>query len=325
MKISLSNPSRDIGMASTQYQSHSASRCYSRSRKRSDGRPPEKPAFRIERELAVALDLEAISVHYQPQYDVATGRCCGVEALARWVLSTGENVAPSAFIPAAEQFGMIHDLGSLMLKKACETTRSWCSPGAEPLTLSVNVSTLQIDAAFCRLLEKTLKQFGFPARQLELEITESALIVNPARTIDYLNDWKKLGVRIAIDDFGTGYSSLSYLTRLPVDRLKIDRSLVERLALDCKSVSIMRLILALATELGFDVIAEGVETKQELRILADLGCPKVQGYLLGRPMPARQAQIALTKTCGHLMAPSLGDLMAGRKSYATRSPVCMAR
>jgi EAL domain-containing protein (putative c-di-GMP-specific phosphodiesterase class I) len=267
---------------------------------RSAGRSTGKPVFRIERELAVALDLEAISVHYQPQYNVATGHCCGVEALARWVLPTGENIAPSAFIPVAEQFGMIHDLGSLMLKKACEATRSWCSPGAEPLTLSVNVSTLQIDATFCRLLEKTLKQFSFPARQLELEITESALIVNPARTIDFLNEWKRLGVRIAIDDFGTGYSSLNYLTRLPVDRLKIDRSLVQRLTHDCKSVSIMRLILALATELDFDVIAEGVETKQELRILADLGCPKVQGYLLGRPMPAPQVQIALTKPCGDL-------------------------
>jgi diguanylate cyclase len=311
-------------MTSAQYQSHPVSRSVVRCRSRSDGRVREKPVFRIERELAVALDQEAISVHYQPQYDVATGRCCGVEALARWVLSNGENVAPSAFIPAAEHFGMIHDLGRLMLRKACETTRSWCLLGAEPLTLSVNVSTLQIDAAFCRLLEKTLKQFNFPARQLELEITESALIVNPARTIDYLNEWKNLGVRIAIDDFGTGYSSLNYLTRLPVDRLKIDRSLVQRLAVDSKSVSIMRLVLALATELGFDVIAEGVETKQELRILADLGCPKVQGYLLGRPMPARQAQIALTKTHGDLIQPPLGDHMAGRESYASRSPVHMA-
>jgi EAL domain-containing protein (putative c-di-GMP-specific phosphodiesterase class I) len=295
MKIPLSNSSKDIGTISTQYHSHSVSRGFARSRTRSDGRFIGKPAFRIDRELAAALDLEEISVHYQPQYDVASGRCCGVEALARWVLSTGENIAPSAFIPVAEQFGMIHDLGSLMLRKVCETTRSWCSPGAEPLTLSVNVSTLQIDAEFCRLLEKTLKQFDYPTGQLELEITESALIVNPARTIDCLNEWKKLGVRIAIDDFGAGYSSLNYLTRLPVDRLKIDRSLVQRLSLDCRSVTVMRLILSLAAELGFDVIAEGVETKQELRILADLGCPKVQGYLLGRPMPAAQAQIALTK------------------------------
>jgi EAL domain-containing protein (putative c-di-GMP-specific phosphodiesterase class I) len=303
-------------MSSTQHQSQSVSRSVARLPIRNDRRLAEKPPFRIERELALALDRQAISVHYQPQYQVATGRCCGVEALARWVLSTGRNVAPSAFIPAAEQFGMIHDLGRLMLNKACETARSWCSPGADPLTLSVNVSTLQIDAAFCRVLEKALEQSGFPAAQLELEITESALIVNPARTIGYMNEWKALGVRIAIDDFGTGYSSLNYLTRLPVDRLKIDRSLVERLTLDFKSVSIMRLILALATELGFDVIAEGVETKQELRVLADLGCPKVQGFLLARPMAAPEAQIALAKPYDDLVQVLRGDHTGGSKFRA---------
>lgn len=265
----------------------------------------------MEGELAVALDQKAISAHYQPQYEVATGRCCGVEALARWVLSAGTNVPPSVFIPIAEQFGMIQELGTLMLKMACETASGWYSPGSEAFTLSVNVSTLQINAPFMRMLEKTLKRSGFPAGQLELEITESALIVDPARTIDYLHQWKGLGVRIAIDDFGTGYSSLSYLTQLPVDRLKIDRSLIQRLTLDRKSVAIMRLILALASELGFDVIAEGVETNEELHILADLGCPKVQGYLIGRPMPAWQARIALTGKCGDIGTASPGILAVG--------------
>jgi EAL domain-containing protein (putative c-di-GMP-specific phosphodiesterase class I) len=303
-------------MTSKQYQNQSISRSITRSHVRGEGNSSEKPAFRIDRELAAALDRQAIGVHYQPQYEVATGRCCGVEALARWVLSTGRNVAPSAFIPVAEQFGMIHDLGRLMLKKACETARPWCSPGAVPLTLSINVSTLEIDAAFCRHLERTLEQFRFPAGQLELEITESALIIDPARTIGYMNEWKRLGVRIAIDDFGAGYSSLYYLTRLPVDRLKIDRSLVQRLTLDFKSVSIIRLILALSTELGFDVVAEGVETMQELRILTDLGCPKVQGYLLCRPMPARQVPIALATTWGDLIRPSLGDQLTGSEAHA---------
>ncbi len=249
----------------------------------------------------MALDQDAISVHYQPQYDLTTGRSCGVEALARWALPTGIYVPPAVFIFAAERFGMIHELGRMMLRKACEATRTWCLPGAEPFTLSVNVSTLQINPAFCRVLEKTLLQSGFPATRLELEITESALIVDPVRTIHCMNQWKDLGVRIAIDDFGTGYSSLSYLTRLPVDRLKIDRSLVRRLTLDARSVSIMRLILSLGTELGLDVIAEGVETQQEFRMLRDLGCPKVQGYLLGRPMPAREAHNAIAETCAGLL------------------------
>jgi EAL domain-containing protein (putative c-di-GMP-specific phosphodiesterase class I) len=296
-------------MTGTHRQPNFASRPTARSRIR-DGRLVERPGSRIERELAIALDQQAIEAHYQPQYELATGRCCGVEALARWVLSTGTNVPPSVFIPLAEQFGMIHDLGGLMLKKACETTRDWCSSGPEAFILSVNVSTLQIDATFFRLLEGTLKRLGFPAGQLELEITESALIVDPARTIDYLNQWKGLGVRIAIDDFGTGYSSLSYLTRLPVDRLKIDRSLIQRLTLDPKCVGIMRLILAFANELGVDVVAEGVETREELRMLTDLGCPKVQGYLSGRPMPAREAKMALSKTCGEIPTPSLAGLTA---------------
>jgi EAL domain-containing protein (putative c-di-GMP-specific phosphodiesterase class I) len=265
--------------------------------------------------LALALDRQAIFAHYQPQYDLQSGRCCGVEALARWMPSTGEAVAPSVFIPVAEQSGMIHDLGRLMLQQACETTRNWCSCGPDSLTLSVNVSALQIDAAFCRLTEETLKRSNFPPGQLELEITESALIHDPAGAIGFLNALKGLGVRIAIDDFGSGYSSLNYLTRLPVDRLKIDRSLVERLTLDVKSVAVIRLILTLATELGLDAIAEGVETQQELRVLAELGCPKVQGYLLGRPMPAEQVQLAL-ETCPGLLGASGGGLFAGIDSYA---------
>jgi EAL domain-containing protein (putative c-di-GMP-specific phosphodiesterase class I) len=296
---------------------HSGSTVITQPRIRRYLRVAERQAFRIERELAVALEREAIGVHYQPQYDVSTGRCCGVEALARWVLPTGVSVPPSVFIPAAEKFGMIQELGALMLKKACETTRDWHFTGAEAFTLSVNVSALQINTAFLRLLEKTLEQCNFPASQLELEITESVLIVNPARTIDYLNQWKELGVRIALDDFGTGYSSLSYLTRLPVDRLKIDRSLVQRLTLDCKDVVVIRLILALAAELGFDVIAEGVETRQELRMLTDLGCPKVQGYLLGRPMSACQAKIALASGGGGILKPPHSETMAIKGSYAS--------
>jgi EAL domain-containing protein (putative c-di-GMP-specific phosphodiesterase class I) len=273
--------------------------------------------FDIERELALALERDAISACYQPQFDVATLRCCGVEALARWELVTGACVPPSVFISAAERFGMIQDLGNLMLRKACETVQGWGSTGTLPLTLSVNVSTLQIDAAFLDLLEWTLHESGFAAERLELEITESALIVNPARTIEYLNEWKKLGVRIAIDDFGTGYSNLSYLARLPIDRLKIDRSLVHRLTLDFKDVAVVRLILALASELGLDVIAEGVETRQQLKILIDLGCSKVQGYLLGRPVPARLAQVAVTKTCGDLLGPSLREPMPAKQPCAS--------
>jgi EAL domain-containing protein (putative c-di-GMP-specific phosphodiesterase class I) len=196
-------------------------------------------------------------VHYQPQFDIKTGRGCGMEALARWVLFSGESIAPSVFIPLAARAGIIHSLGAWMLKSACETAYAWCSRDAQRTTLSVNVSALQIDEDFYAVLGRTLEKSGFPAKQLELEITESALIANPDLTIDCLKHWKKLGVRIAMDDFGTDSSSLSYLSRLPV----------------------------------------------ELKMLTDLGCPRAQGYLLGRPMPAKQAQLALRKVWGNRVMP----------------------
>jgi EAL domain-containing protein (putative c-di-GMP-specific phosphodiesterase class I) len=255
--------------------------------------------FGLDAELAEALCLRSLSVEYQPQFLLDSGRGCGVEALARWVRSTGETVSPSVFIRLAERAGMIHALGAWVLQSACATASAWRSRAPQPMTLSVNVSALQIDAEFSGVIDRVLKQSGFPANRLELEITESALIANPALTIEHLKTWKQLGVRIAIDDFGTGYSSLSYLSRLPVDRLKLDRSLVHQMTLDRKSAAIMRSIVSLGAELDLEVIAEGVETEEQLQILSDLGCPQVQGYLLGRPMPAQNVQTVLGKAWGN--------------------------
>jgi EAL domain-containing protein (putative c-di-GMP-specific phosphodiesterase class I)/PAS domain-containing protein len=260
---------------------------------------PKKIPLPLEMELADALQRHALSVQYQPQYDLKTGHGCGVEALARWVLSSGEIISPSVFIPVAERTGMIQDLGAWVLQSACEAAAEWCGRPHPLATLSVNVSALQIDRNFCSVIERNLKHYGFPAKQLELEITESALIANTDLAIEYLQEWKRLGVRIAVDDFGTGYSSLSYLSRLPVDRLKLDQSLVHMMTQSSKSVAVMRSIVSLGAELGIDVIAEGVETEQQFQMLTDLGCPSVQGYLLGRPMPAHQAQVVLRKTWGN--------------------------
>jgi EAL domain-containing protein (putative c-di-GMP-specific phosphodiesterase class I) len=256
-------------------------------------------AFQLELALAEALRLNALHVEYQPQFDLDSGKGCGVEALARWTRSSGECVAPSVFIPLAERAGMIHALGAWILQAACATASAWCNRGSRPTTLSVNVSALQIDEQFSTVIERALKLSRFPANRLELEITESALIANPALTIEHLDEWKQLGVRIALDDFGTGYSSLSYLTRLPVDRLKLDRSLIHRMTLDRKSAAVMRSIVSLGAELDMEVIAEGVETEVQLQMLRDLGCPQVQGYLLGRPMPAEQAQSVLGRPWGN--------------------------
>jgi EAL domain-containing protein (putative c-di-GMP-specific phosphodiesterase class I)/PAS domain-containing protein len=269
-----------------------------------DTHPAAGAPLPLQMELGDALQRRALGIHFQPQYDLRTGRGCGVEALARWNLSTGEIISPSVFIPLAERAGMIQSLGAWVLKAACEAAYAWCSRDAQRTTLSVNVSALQIDDEFCTVIEQALKHSGFPAKQLELEITESALIANRELTIEYMKSWKKLGVRIAMDDFGTGYSSLDYLSRLPVDRLKMDPSLVHMMTRDPKSAAVMRSIVALGAELDIDVIAEGVETEEQLNMLTDLGCPRVQGYLLGRPMPAIEAQIALRKTWGNRLKPA---------------------
>jgi EAL domain-containing protein (putative c-di-GMP-specific phosphodiesterase class I)/PAS domain-containing protein len=269
-----------------------------------DTHPATGAPLSLQMELGDALQRHALGVHFQPQYDLGTGRGCGVEALARWILSTGEIISPSVFIPLAERAGMIQTLGAWVLRTACEAAYAWCSRDAQRTTLSVNVSALQIDDGFCAVIEQALTKSGFPAKQLELEITESALITNPELTIEYMKSWKQVGVRIAIDDFGTGYSSLGYLSRLPVDRLKLDQSLVHMMTRDPKSAAVMRSIVALGAELDIDVIAEGVETEEQLKMLTDLGCPRVQGYLLGRPMPAIEAVIALRKTWGNRLKPA---------------------
>jgi EAL domain-containing protein (putative c-di-GMP-specific phosphodiesterase class I) len=258
-----------------------------------------KEQSRLAANLGDGMQRHSLSLQYQPQFELHTGRGCGVEALARWTLSTGQIIAPSVFIPLAERVGMIHALGAWVLKAACETAYAWCSRDAQRTTLAVNVSALQINEEFCTVIGRTLKESRFPAKHLELEITESALIGNTELTIECLKQWKRLGVQIAVDDYGTGYSSLNYLSRLPVDCLKLYQSLIHRMTLDAKSKTVMRSIISLGADLGIDVIAEGVETEQQLQMLEDLGCPRGQGYLLARPMPPTQAQVALRKPWGN--------------------------
>jgi EAL domain-containing protein (putative c-di-GMP-specific phosphodiesterase class I) len=259
----------------------------------------------IEADLADAIQRHALSLRFQPQFDLRTGAGFGLEALARWTLAGGKSIAPSAFIPIAERTGMIHALGAWVLEAACAEVHGCSARGAQLQTLSVNVSALQVNKNFGSVIQECIKHTGFPAKQLELEITESALIGDIGLTIECLKQWKELGVQIALDDFGTGYSNLNYLGRLPVDRLKVDQSLVQRAPGDRKSAIVLRSILELCADLGIDVLAEGVETEQQLQMLTDLGCPRAQGYLLGRPMPARQAQVTLRKPWGNRPAPAV--------------------
>lgn len=265
-----------------------------------DEAPAAKPRLPVEAGLHDALQRHAIGVHYQPQFDLQSGCGCGVEALARWVLVSGENVAPAFFIPVAERGGLIDTLGSRVLQSACNTAAAWRGSEAERLTVSVNVSTLQINGKFFRTLAGILETSGLQGPRLELEIAEAAVLANTDLTARCLKQWKELGVRIAVNHAGTNYSSLAYLSRLPIDRLKLDQSLIRKLPLADKTADLVHALISLGGELGVDVISEGVETEPQFQMLKELGCLQVQGYLLGRPMPAVQAQIALRKPWGNL-------------------------
>jgi EAL domain-containing protein (putative c-di-GMP-specific phosphodiesterase class I) len=282
------------------------------------------PLPAMEAGLDDALRRHAIGVHYQPQFNLDTGQGCGIEALARWYLTSGEAVAPTVFIPAAERAGMIGALGARVLKIACDAVAGWRGRESERLTLSVKVSTLQIDAAFSATLQEVLRTSAFAPDRLELEVSEAALLADRDATTRCLLDWKSMGVRIAVIHAGNDYSILRYLSKAPIDRLKLDRALIARMASGEREVGMVRALIALGQELDIDVIAEGVETEAQLHTLMQLHCPQAQGFLLGRPMPLVPVQIALRKPWGNLPKPpvftsplaseSAAQLLAGSAS-----------
>jgi diguanylate cyclase (GGDEF)-like protein/PAS domain S-box-containing protein len=267
-----------------------------------------KQQLRLETGLRNAITQHELILHYQPQFEIQSGRVCGIEALARWLRSDGEAVAPSVFIPLAEHTGLIAALGEWVLQEACETVATWQGLGEEPPTLCVNVSAHQICKQFSATIARVVELTGFPAERLELEITESVLITNAQLVLECLEQWKRLGVRIAVDDFGTGYSSLSYLSLLPVDRLKLDKSLIQSMTSEPKDAAIVRAIISLGEELGVAVIAEGVETEDQFEMLQRLGCQQVQGYLLAPPACATDARTLLMSRWG--ARPSINPLAA---------------
>ncbi|MET0282801.1 MAG: EAL domain-containing protein [Steroidobacteraceae bacterium] len=256
----------------------------------------------LTKQLRHAIESSELCLYYQPQYRSSDGSCCGVEALARWFPDGAEPVPPAVFVRHAEQSGLIGALGRWVLQDACSTAATWRPPAGAPLTLSVNVSPHQIEAEFSEFLARTLERTGFPAAQLELEITEGILIEDPEFALECLAGWKQLGVRIAMDDFGCGYSNLSYLSRLPVDRLKIDRSLVCRMVTDRRTAAIVRTVIALGRDLGFAVLAEGVETEAQCEALVRMGCEQMQGFLFAPPLDAREVRLLLEGSAAGLPA-----------------------
>src|SRR5579883_3303928 len=235
----------------------------------------------LRHELNAAIALGQLRVHYQPQANMA-GEIFGFEALARWRHPSRGFVPPGLFIPIAEESGAIKQIGEWILRQACREAASW----PRPLTVSVNLSSVQFrQADLIETIQSALIEAGLPGHRLELEITESALIDDPDSARAILRRIKALGVRIAMDDFGTGYSSLSYLQSFPFDKIKIDRSFIVGLGGNSQAGAIIRAVIGLAHGLDLAVIAEGVETKEQMAFLMQEKCDEMQGYLVGRPEP----------------------------------------
>jgi len=239
--------------------------------------------FRFENALRRALERDELVVYYQPQASLATGQLIGFEALLRWQHPELGLIPPGRFIGLAEETGLVLPIGERVLRLACAQSMAWQRAGLRAVPVSVNLSARQFSARIVDTVAQTLAETGLEPKLLELELTESASMEDPEKTVDILCRLKEMGVCLAIDDFGTGYSNLNYLKRFPVDRLKLDQSFVRDLTSDPDDLAIARAVIAMGHGLRLDVIAEGVETEGQLALLAQNGCDEVQGYLFGRP------------------------------------------
>jgi len=230
-----------------------------------------------------------MSLLYQPQVDIDSGRIIGVEALMRWHRDDLGAISPAEFIPIAEDTGLIQSLGEWALQCACGQARRWHEAGHTDITLAVNLSVRQLtDPHIAERVATLLRQTGLPARALELEITESLLLQLTDDVLRLLNEFNGLGVRLTVDDFGVGYSSLSYLQRFPIKALKIDRTFVSRIGVALHDDTIVGAIIALAHSLHLHVLAEGVESSAQVEFLRKRGCRVAQGYLYSRPVEAER-------------------------------------
>ncbi|WP_431701882.1 putative bifunctional diguanylate cyclase/phosphodiesterase [Pseudomonas sp. BR20] len=242
----------------------------------------------LESAIRQALEHDEFALHYQPKLDLKTGRILGAEALIRWFQPRSGWVHPADFIPVAEDSGLIVPLTQWVLRHACEQAQAWRTMGLPPLRISVNISAIDFrQREFVDNLAAILKQTSLPPNQLELEITESVLMQNVDDTVDILNRIKAMGVRLALDDFGTGYSSLSYLRRFPIDVLKIDQSFVRGLHENSQDAQLISAIIGMGKSLELNIIAEGVETVEQLNFLRAQHCEEGQGFLFSKAVPAK--------------------------------------
>jgi EAL domain-containing protein (putative c-di-GMP-specific phosphodiesterase class I) len=250
----------------------------------------------LETDLWRALERDELVLHYQPKVHLKTGRIIGMEALLRWQHPTNGMIPPGKFIPVAEESSLIVQIGKWVIGEACAQNKAWQNDGLRSVPVAVNVSARQLhDNHLVETVRATLESTRLPAEFLEIELTESAVMLNADETINTMALLRGMDVRISLDDFGTGYSSLSYLKRFPVTGLKIDQSFVRDLAYDPDDAAIVRAIIAVAQALTLEVTAEGVETAEQADFLKAHGCGEAQGFYFADPVPASEMRALLER------------------------------
>jgi EAL domain-containing protein (putative c-di-GMP-specific phosphodiesterase class I) len=248
----------------------------------------------LESRLHRAIERDEIQVFYQPQVHLVTGRITGLEALARWKDPEKGIVSPATFIPLAEETGLIVPIGEIVLKKACNQLRAWHQAGHSSLTMSVNLSAVQFrQPELASLVNTVLTKESLDPGHLDLELTETSIMQDAETALQTLTKLKSMGISISIDDFGTGYSSLIYLRRFPIDMLKIDRAFTHDMASSEDAKAIVAAILAMAEALKLTVIAEGVETQEQIALLIKQKCYLAQGFFYSKPVPAEEVTALL--------------------------------
>jgi diguanylate cyclase (GGDEF)-like protein len=283
----------------------------------------------LEYDLRKALENEEFELYYQPQIDVPSGRIVGIEALIRWHHPTLGLLKPADFIGVAEEAGLIMSIWEWVMVAALIQHNAWLEQGLPAMTIGVNLSSMQFtDRMLAERVREIAGVLGVPLDRLELELTESVLLVDVDTVLKTLTDLRALGVKIAIDDFGTGYSSLSYLRRLPLDKLKLDRTFTFNAPENEGDVAITRAIIAMAKSLNLTVVAEGVETQAQMDLLVSLGCTTGQGFLLGHPLPALETAAVLRQSAECVVPSIMKDaeeadwrsIVQPRSAGASRKP-----
>ena len=275
----------------------------------------------LENDLRRGLELGQLELHYQPKVDIATNRIRSAEALLRWRHPTRGLVPPNVFIPIAEDTGLIVPIGEWVLRQACRQVRSWIDSGMSPVRVAVNLSAKQFrHVDLVAVVRSAIEEAQLQPGYVELELTESAIMDDAEKSASTLEILSTMGVHISIDDFGTGYSSLSYLRRYPLDKLKIDRSFVRDVMSNANDASIVKAIISLAHNLRLRVVAEGVETAEQLGFLRELGCDQYQGYFCSPAVPAAAFEALLQRMRADRPELTEADMLRTQSRLSAFSP-----